>query len=915
MGPRRKKINRGTAARKSIKEEAVINAQALRKDEAGIKIQKLISDLVSSGYEALVVATRVEEDMLIYQGSELGVDFLNNNEQLLKDFLPFCKKPQPVDPPKTHKAKPECDSDGTDDLNIDDFDTTRLKPNETANQNGDIEADVDIGMEAEDGNDDTDVDDIDEGTRNDCLESEEIETDCSGETSLKLKKAKLSVKEKEIERGRIDKRKAKEKNQHDGSDLDSAPSNADENNENECKNEEDGRTGSGNKDEKPVKKRRVRSDRQKKMKVVDPKRCRDKTVVLPDEVMAGIYVKTYKRFIVGKDDTLADFLETDMNKEVLWRREKPVSKYDCSPDVVKWTDSKVNGELVLGYAENVLKAFKDLDSVKVEMKRTKICPFCKEKVRLVKEIDTHITKHTEKMEEKLESCQKCSVTMPAGYLLNHACLKRQMGIPSQFTIGSKDARDDVAYFEFKLSHSNKKKFLCDVCLESFDDIENFKNHYFYQHARNFYCICSKVLQTLEQIKIHVESVKCRDTEREQKCLSCETVFCSSNELLDHLKTKHNKSEIYKCETCETWFSCTHLLEAHCCTKEFVYRCSEKGCQERFKKYHHLQHHRNDVHGTGAHLCSYCGKRYLSVSHLKTHLEWRHSVGGKEVKCKECGRICRGINVLRNHMQSHIVEKRFSCEICGFTTKRSSYLSKHKRLHSAVPFKKKVFTCEVCNIEFARYGSLQYHIFKSNHITLTQPLKDKAFRKCQFCEKVLPTKDHLKRHEKVHTKTADHGCEVCGKRFIDRSNYRQHMWTHKGKPKCQQCGIDFRSNKKMHEHNEAVHGIEIPEKSYEPNFNINKDGERMPPYAVPVLNVNNEGKDDETSPPPYTVKSITQVVVENGLEGVNMFNNVQVPLGEAELGNHLQLRPNFPTEQDYFHPMDNLNVHHLNLSSI
>ncbi|WAQ96074.1 hypothetical protein MAR_028764 [Mya arenaria] len=438
MGPRRKKINRGTAARKSIKEEAVINAQALRKDEAGIKIQKLISDLVSSGYEALVVATRVEEDMLIYQGSELGVDFLNNNEQLLKDFLPFCKN----------------------DLNIDDFDTTRLKPNETANQNGDIEADVDIGMEAEDGNDDTDVDDIDEGTRNDCLESEEIETDCSGETSLKLKKAKLSVKEKEIERGRIDKRKAKEKNQHDGSDLDSAPSNADENNENECKNEEDGRTGSGNKDEKPVKKRRVRSDRQKKMKVVDPKRCRDKTVVLPDEVMAGIYVKTYKRFIV-----------------------------------------------------------------------------------------------------------------------------------------------------------------------------------------------------------------------------------------------------------------------------------------------------------------------------------------------------------------------------------------------------------------------------------------------------------------------DHGCEVCGKRFIDRSNYRQHMWTHKGKPKCQQCGIDFRSNKKMHEHNEAVHGIEIPEKSYEPNFNINKDGERMPPYAVPVLNVNNEGKDDETSPPPYTVKSITQVVVENGLEGVNMFNNVQVPLGEAELGNHLQLRPNFPTEQDYFHPMDNLNVHHLNLSSI
>ncbi|XP_052782508.1 uncharacterized protein LOC128218829 [Mya arenaria] len=54
------------------------------------KIQALVADLLKDGYEALVLATNVEETTFLYEGSHRGREFFKETPQLLK-FTDFCK--------------------------------------------------------------------------------------------------------------------------------------------------------------------------------------------------------------------------------------------------------------------------------------------------------------------------------------------------------------------------------------------------------------------------------------------------------------------------------------------------------------------------------------------------------------------------------------------------------------------------------------------------------------------------------------------------------------------------------------------------------------------------------------------------------------------------------------------------------
>ena len=75
-----------------------------------------------------------------------------------------------------------------------------------------------------------------------------------------------------------------------------------------------------------------------------------------------------------------------------------------------------------------------------------------------------------------------------------------------------------------------------------------------------------------------------------------------------------------------------------------------------------------------------------------------------------------------------------------------------------------FNCDLCNIKFLSYYSLQVHIRR--HIGY------KPFA-CELCAQAYPTRTQLVRHMKNHTNKLEHFCGECGKSSLDISTLKKH----------------------------------------------------------------------------------------------------------------------------------------------
>lgn len=87
-------------------------------------------------------------------------------------------------------------------------------------------------------------------------------------------------------------------------------------------------------------------------------------------------------------------------------------------------------------------------------------------------------------------------------------------------------------------------------------------------------------------------------------------------------------------------------------------------------------------------------------------------------------------------------------------------SKGKKKYS-VPRK---FTCDICNMKFVSYCSLQIHIRR--HMGYNPFL-------CEVCGQAYPTKTQVLRHMKNHTNKLEHFCGECGKSSLDISTLKKH----------------------------------------------------------------------------------------------------------------------------------------------
>lgn len=117
-------------------------------------------------------------------------------------------------------------------------------------------------------------------------------------------------------------------------------------------------------------------------------------------------------------------------------------------------------------------------------------------------------------------------------------------------------------------------------------------------------------------------------------------------------------------------------------------------------------------------------------------------------CEVCGKNTKN---LVSHLDTHNIEKKYSCEVCDKKFKFKSGLIIHKAVHDPTPRK----TCEVCGKTFHILAQYRKHfVYHAN---------ERKFE-CETCGKRFNTLDILRVHNMTHTDERPFTCSECGKTF-------------------------------------------------------------------------------------------------------------------------------------------------------
>ncbi|XP_053685528.1 transcription factor grauzone-like isoform X2 [Sabethes cyaneus] len=165
------------------------------------------------------------------------------------------------------------------------------------------------------------------------------------------------------------------------------------------------------------------------------------------------------------------------------------------------------------------------------------------------------------------------------------------------------------------------------------------------------------------------------------------------------------------------------------------------------------------------VCEICEDSVPDFPSLRRHFRKNHNLNGYIRCCKrKFFRRC----YLLEHIEKHVNPEAIRCEICNKNYADRECLQIHKtQAHGKI--EDRPFKCDLCSSSFSRRNMLNNHL--STH--------EKA--QCPQCDKILANKASLS----LHLSTVHGGqrsariCDTCGKNFLSKNAYEQHLKKHQG----------------------------------------------------------------------------------------------------------------------------------------
>ncbi|KAL0819590.1 hypothetical protein ABMA28_007678 [Loxostege sticticalis] len=205
---------------------------------------------------------------------------------------------------------------------------------------------------------------------------------------------------------------------------------------------------------------------------------------------------------------------------------------------------------------------------------------------------------------------------------------------------------------------------CEICNSTFSRKDNLMVHLRFQHILNnsYSCKYSCDYQTKNFSKLVKHWLYTHNDPVKFECDICGKSTSSRTSMAKHLEIHGEKK--YICTTCGYSTFTAEVLKRHRLThvKDKPHRCEICGQSyiQRLQLQRHLERHVSNT-------CSTCGQKFNTkarlIIHERTHLGLIRLVCPYDT-CPNSKKEFSNELSLHNHIQGHLSQKRFPCEVCG-----------------------------------------------------------------------------------------------------------------------------------------------------------------------------------------------------------------------------------------------------------
>ncbi|KAJ8956512.1 hypothetical protein NQ318_019230 [Aromia moschata] len=198
-------------------------------------------------------------------------------------------------------------------------------------------------------------------------------------------------------------------------------------------------------------------------------------------------------------------------------------------------------------------------------------------------------------------------------------------------------------------------------------------------------------------------------------------------------------------------------------------------------------------------CELCKKIFPHKTALRAHVRRSHCPKDKQYTCEICGYKTKTRSGYVHHKNKHF-GKKFTCEVCSKTYYTRAVLKVHMGTH----VNKRQHLCNVCGKGFNyanalaahRRTKLQVRVLRRYipHAKLVEaspahPHWREALH-LQLLQQGVLLEGELQCHENIHTGFRPYHCKHCMKGFTKTHNLKLHLLSHTGPHGCEICGKSF-----------------------------------------------------------------------------------------------------------------------------